>query len=275
MVSNKSSLVSVILPVFNGQEYLSVAIDSILSQTYDAFELIIIDDHSIDGTSKILQDYELLDKRITVIKNESNMKISYCLNEGIRHSQGKYLLRMDSDDWSYPERMEKQVKFMENNENIVVSGSNIQVCDENLNILNTRKYPLFDNEIRKKIFRYSPFAHPATIWKTDIVKKVNGYNESLHVAQDYDLYFRMGNHGLFGNINEDLIKLRTHHNSSSFKYSRKQEMNTLYIRLKAVFEYHYPISLDDKLYFFFQLASMFIIPPKYKFWLFNMVRKYL
>lgn len=269
----KNKLVSVVMPVFNAEKYLDVAINSILLQTFNNFEYIIIDDGSTDLSWEIIKKYAKKDKRIKVLRNKSNLRTTKTLNKGIKKAVGRYIVRMDADDWSYPYRIQKQYEFMEKHLEIGVSGGTIEICDEKLNVINKREYPITDKKIREKIFRYSPFAHPATIWKAEVLKKVGGYNENLPLSQDYELYFRIGKEAKFGNLNKILLKLRTHNDSSSIVKGKYQEQYTIYSRIKAFLELGYNMSFADKLYTFVQITSMVIIPPKMKFWLFNFLRR--
>lgn len=269
----KQILLSVIIPVYNAEKYLITCLDSIKSQTYKNYEVIIIDDASTDDSQGIMKKYAKTDKRFRVYINNLNLRITKTLNKGIKIAKGKYILRMDADDWCYPERFEKQFKYMEKHPDIGVSGGTIEVCDKNLNIINKRKYPLSDSEVRKIIFRYSPFAHPATIWNAKLMKKIGGYNPNIPLSQDYELYFRIGNISKFGNIKDTILKLRTHDDSSSIIRGKFQEQYAIYTRIKAFLEFGYNMSFFDKFYTFVQMISMVIIPPKLKFWLFNFIRK--
>ena len=264
---------SVLLPVYNGEKFLSESIESILNQTFKNFELLIVDDGSTDKSWEIVKSYEKLDKRITAIRNKKNLRISAALNKGLRIAKGKYIIRMDADDWSYPNRFEKQYRFMEEHSEIGVSGGAIEVCNDEFKIINRRDYPLSDNKVRKIIFRYSPFAHPATIWRKEAMKRAGGYNLNIPLSQDYDLYFRMGKISKFGNLRDVLLKLRTHDDSSSVVRGKFQEQYAIYSRIKAFLEYNYDMSFSDKLYTFIQMISMVVIPPKIKFWLFNFLRR--
>ncbi|EOH9579889.1 glycosyltransferase family 2 protein, partial [Campylobacter jejuni] len=123
-------LVSIVMPCYNRQEYIVDAIESILNQTYSNFEFIIIDDCSTDNTYEIVKKYAENDKRIIVLKNEKNQGIVYALNRGFSIAKGKYIARMDDDDISLPNRLEKQVEYMEANLNITVLGSFIEVFNE-------------------------------------------------------------------------------------------------------------------------------------------------
>lgn len=265
--------ISVLMPVYNGRKYLEQSIESILSQTFKKFEFIIVDDGSTDNSWKIIKKYAAIDKRIVTIRNKSNLRISAALNRGLGVAKGKYIARMDADDWSFPNRLQKQYNYMQKHPKVGVSGGSIEVCDNKLRVINERKYPLSDKAARKIIFRYSPFAHPTTIWNHQMIKKAGGYNRNIPLSQDYDLYFRIGKLSKFGNIKDVLLKLRTHDDSSSIVRGKFQEQYAIYSRIKAFLEYQYDMSFSDKLYTFVQMMSMVIIPPKMKFRLFNFLRR--
>src|SRR5438270_280343 len=110
--------ISVIMPAYNAQKYISQAIESILNQTFKDFELIIIDDASQDNTAKIIGDFARKDNRIIYLRNKENLKLSKALNLGIKKAQGKYIARMDADDISLPDRLDKQFSFMEKHQEI-------------------------------------------------------------------------------------------------------------------------------------------------------------
>lgn len=260
------------MPAYNAQLYLSLAIKSILAQTYKNFKFIIVDDASTDRTSKILQEFKVEDKRITVIRNKTNLGVTKSLNIGVAKAAGKYIVRMDADDWSYPDRFKLQVELMEKHPEVIVSGSYVEVCNSNLKVEYVRKYHLNDAAIRKHIFRYSPFAHPATIWRTNILKKER-YNEMLTTCQDYELYFRVGKFGKFMNLDKPLLKLRLHDRSMSVLQNDLQWKNTVLIRLHAVLMLGYQMSKVDKIYVFLQEVCTTLLPVKLRFILFNFIRR--
>lgn len=270
---SNNPLVSVVMPVYNSQAYVATAIESILSQTFTNFEFIIIDDCSGDESITIINRFT--DSRIILLKNEINLKTTKTLNRGIQAANGKYIVRMDSDDWSFPDRIEKQVSFMESNPDVVECGGKIIVCDKQLNQINVRSYPLTDSQIRSKIFYYNPFAHPATIWRKDAIIKAGYYDEKIPLTQDYDLTFRVGKLGKLANLEDALIKLRTHEKSSSQAKSRQQELITLQIRYKAATQYGYKMNLKQGVYLLLQWLSMLVIPQKVKFKLFNYIRRFI
>lgn len=265
-----SPKISVVMPVYNASLYLEVAIKSILSQTFSDFEFIIVDDASTDNTWSIIQKYAENDKRIHAVQNSRNLKISKSLNKGINLARGKYIARMDADDWSYPYRLQEQYDFMESNPELVLSGGEMTVCDNKLTPKGTRKYPLKNTEIRKSIFKYSPFSHPTTIYKSDIAKKINGYH--ITYAEDIEFYLRIGKHGSFGNIPIPLIKYRTHKDSLISTFVIKTELATLYYRYVALSKFNYTPSISDYVFNFIELITIPIIPPLIKIRLFEYFR---
>lgn len=264
--------ISVIMPVFNAAEYLPTAIESILNQTYTDFELIIIDDGSRDSSWEIIKRYSVLDKRIKAKRNSSNLGICRTLNDGLSLAVGEYIARMDSDDWSYPDRLGKQLNFMKGHPEVVICGSAIEVCDRDLKLINRRSYPPSDRKIRKRMLTINPFAHPATMYKRQAVLKAGGYNEKLFTVEDYDLYFRLGNWGKFANLADTLLKLRIRDDSISYTNVRRQTALNLYVRLKAAAEYGYAWRITDLVYFIAGLVGTIVIPARHKFKFWNAIR---
>lgn len=271
--SINTPFVTVIMPVYNCEQYISSSINSILDQSYANFEFIIVDDASTDRTTNLLSKIKKRDKRIILVKNKKNEGVTKSLNRAVKKAKGKYILRMDADDWSYPNRFQLQIELMEKNPGVVVSGSYIEICDSKLKTKNLRKYHLDDATIRKHIFRYSPFAHPATIWNADVVKK-ELYNETITVSQDYELYFRIGKMGKFMNLDKPLLKLRMHDGSISTGKSDLQWKTTVLIRFNAVLMQGYEMSRFDKLYNFLQEIAIGLLSTRMRFLLFNLLRKY-
>jgi GDP-L-fucose synthase len=265
--------VSIIMPAYNVEKYISSAIESILNQSYKNYEYLIIDDCSNDKTFEIIQEYANKDKRIKFIRNEKNLGIAGSLNKGIALSRGKFLARMDADDWSYEDRFEKQVNFLEQNPQIGVLGGAIEVMDESLsNILFKRDYFQEDSNLKDLIFRQSPFAHPCLIFRREVVAD-NIYNEKFSPTEDYDLYFRIGNDYKFANLKDIILKYRLSSTQASNLKAKRQQLLTLYIRLKALVEYGYKPKPSDVIYSFLQLMSILFLPQKLKIFLFNLIRK--
>jgi len=208
---SNNPIVSVIMPVYNGEKYLREAIQSILNQTFIDFEFIILNDGSTDKTEEIILAYD--DPRIHYIKNETNLQLVETLNKGIKFAKGKYVARMDADDISLPTRLEEQVKFMEDNPDIGISGSAAIVFGENIN---TSIWKLLKNNeaIKSELLFSSTFAHPSVIMNKKMILKYNLFydNNFLH-AEDFELWTRMAKVTKMANISKPLLKYRVVENS--------------------------------------------------------------
>ena len=264
--------VSVLMPALNAERYISSAIESILGQTFTDFELIVIDDGSTDRTGEIAGCFAKHDSRVSLVTFDQNRGIASALNEGIDVARGQYIARMDADDWSFPCRLERQIDFLDDNKDVDLCGSAIEVCDSDMNPINLRTYPRTDAEIRRRLFRYSPFAHPAIVYRTGAARAVGGYNTALSPADDYDFYLRLGTVGHFANLPDVLHRWRTSRMSSSQANGRRTERLTSYIQCKAAVEYGYKMAVGDVAYMALQYASSFVIPSRVKFWVFNHFR---
>ena len=268
----KTPLVSVIMPVYNSGAYVDQAIESLVNQTYENIEVIVVDDGSKDDTWKRLQAWGKKDARVKPFRNKQNLRIVKTLNFAISQAKGDYLARMDGDDERMPDSIEKQVAFLAANPEVAIVGGTTQVCDEHMKPINLRHYPETDAVIRQKMFRFSPFTHPTVMMRKSMLPKQPVYDEKFNWAEDYDLYFRLAQNGKLANLSDVLYKLRTHKESVSRTKARHQEKLTLFIRLKAVFEYGFTMRASDKFYFVAQLITMYLMPTSFRFWLFNKIR---
>ncbi len=270
MAKNHICKISVLMPAYNARKYISEAIESVLNQTFKDFEFIIIDDCSTDKTLEIIEDYAKKDSRIIALRNEVNLKMSHTLNKGLALAKGKYIARMDADDWCHPERLYKQFVFMENNPEIGISGGSMNICDENLNVKSLRKYNLTDREIKKNIFKYSPFCHPSIIIKKEVFDRVGRYDANFNPAEDYELYFRIGEFYKFGNLDDVLLRYRVVEKSMTTGFTKKMELKTIAIRNR--YSKKYNMSFFDRIYNFLHRVSVHLVPPKFKIMLFNFLR---
>ena len=161
--------ISVVMAVYNTKNFLSEAIESILSQTFSDFEFIIIDDGSTDGSYEILQEFSQKDRRIKLFKNEKNSGISYTRNQLLELANTDFIATQDSDDVSLPLRLEKSYHFLKNNQNYAVVSGNNQIINEKSEIIGVRKY---SENIAKNILKKSPISQPASMFRKSIFQKV-------------------------------------------------------------------------------------------------------
>ena len=214
--------ISVIMSVYNSEKYLVESIESILNQTFEDFEFIIINDGSTDGSLDIIKKYQKKDKRIILIDNKKNLGLIKSLNKGLEKSRGKYIARMDSDDISLHERFKKQINFLEHNESVFLIGTEGYNIDEFGNL--TTKARRLDNfsEIRKKLPKVDLFCHPSVMFRNE------GnifYREKAIYCEDYDLWLRPLSEGkVLVNLKKDLIRYRVSKYSVSMNKAAKQQL---------------------------------------------------
>ncbi|NTV51498.1 MAG: glycosyltransferase family 2 protein [Candidatus Firestonebacteria bacterium] len=267
--------VSVIMPVYNTADYLPAAIESILKQTYRAFELILVDDQSRDRSPEILQNYARRDKRIRLLRNETNLKLSRTLNRAIEAARGEYLVRMDSDDVSLPDRIAKQVAYLDAHPEVGVAGGAMDIIDGQDRLIGVRRYALTDGEIRARLFCYSPFSHPTIILRKAVLLQAGLYDPAYNPAEDYELYFRLGRLAKFGNLADTLLRYRVVPKSMTTGSTRAMEVKTLEIRRRAVKEFGYRMTFFDKIYGSLQQITMRLMPGVWRVWLFNTLRGWI
>ena len=181
-------LISIIMPVYNVEHFVSEAIDSILEQTYRNIEFIIVDDCSTDGTFEICQKYAKKDSRIKLFKNEKNSKIEYSLNRALENCTGKYIARMDGDDISECQRLEKMKNFLDNHLDIKLVGTSAITIDTHGEEIGKTVFLSDFEKIKQTCLLRTPVAH---IWMTykSIYNELNGYRK-LFATEDYDFILR-------------------------------------------------------------------------------------
>jgi len=260
--------VSVIMSVYNGERFLKQSIDSILIQSFRNFEFIIIDDGSIDNTKEILREYENKDKRIKIISNEKNVGLSKSLNKGLNLVCGDYIARMDSDDISLPNRLRKQVSFMDNNPEIGLLGTAYYEIDENDNIIGIKHFPCEDYKLRKTLIKYNPFFHASVMIRRKILEHIGKYDEVISKAQDYELWFRIAKVSKIANLDELLMKRRYTKDQISIKYENEQIKWAINIRKKVIKEKQY-----NAWNYFYLIRPYILLKTPYRFRYF--IRKYL
>tara|TARA_B100000676_G_scaffold289977_1_gene323041 strand:- start:2267 stop:3199 length:933 start_codon:yes stop_codon:yes gene_type:complete len=189
----KNPEISVVMSAYNSAGLIQRAIDSILGQTFDNFELIILDDGSTDGTADVVRANT--DKRIRLILLQ-HAGLPVALNHGISVSEAPLIARHDSDDFSHHIRLEKQLAEFSNNPNLDVVATWHHVVDEMGHFLGLKKTVLDDSSLKAMLARRNPFAHGTVMMKKAAVVNVGGYNERLFYSQDYDLWLRIAHAGL-------------------------------------------------------------------------------
>ncbi|MEI6057424.1 MAG: glycosyltransferase family 2 protein [bacterium] len=223
-------LISVIMPVHNGEKYLAEAIRSILAQTLKDFEFIIIDDCSTDHTAETIKSFK--DPRIIVIKNDRQSGVAASLNKGINAAKGKYVARMDADDISLLKRLETQVAYMEKHPTIGICGTWVKTFNTgDAEKHRLWKKPITDGEIKTLMFFTSSLIHPTVMFRRETLNTYNlRYDETYQSAQDYELWSRAIDYVQFANIPRVLLHYRIHANSITGTKSAAQQRNADTVR---------------------------------------------
>lgn len=214
--------VSVLMSVYNGDRYVSKALDSILGQTFGDFEFIIIDDGSTDQSRVILENAARIDNRIKLFR-QKNTGLVVALNRGLGYATGNYIARMDADDISRPDRLEKQVSFLDGNQAHAIVGSAYEVIDENGEIQASHQPPVNDWDIRWQMLYNNSFAHASVMLRREtLVLNELRYSEACAFAQDYELWSRLLEYAEGANMTERLIMYRVHSGQISFHQKARQ-----------------------------------------------------
>ena len=207
--------VSVLMSVHNGERYMQQSIRSILRQTFDDFEFVVVNDGSTDGSLEMLQRFVNEDARIRVLDQE-NTGLPTALNNGIAKCRGKYLARIDHDDFSMPDRLERQAAFLDEHPDVVAVGCWARMIDSDGRYLTTLKPPSDNQTIqRQALAGHTTMFHPAMMIRGDAVRKVGGYDERFTCTQDLDLLLRLGEVGELANMEAALIAYRLHAGGAS------------------------------------------------------------
>lgn len=226
--SKLSPKVSVIMPVYNVEKYLKRSIDSVLSQEFEDFEVIAINDGSTDSSSQILDSLAARDSRIKAI-HQRNQGLVATLNKAIAISNGKYIARMDSDDYSMPLRFERQVEMLDSNPELILVGGSFELIDEDDVYLQREALPFRSKDLKRRLLLRNPFAHGSTMFRREPVLTVGGYSDKVGPTEDLDLWIKLSDLGEFAAINGVSYRWRVNrYGISSTKNQEQQaQRNTL------------------------------------------------
>jgi glycosyltransferase involved in cell wall biosynthesis len=251
--------ISIIMPVYNSGDYLAKALDSIINQTYKNWKLICVDDGSTDNSNEILRNYSKSDDRIKVVTFKKNKGLTFALNKALTLADGNYIARMDSDDISLPERLEKQVKFLDQHPNVIAVGTQCELIDESGKVFGHKMFPTESKKLYNMMFQIMPMQHPTIMVRGDVYRRER--YEDQPTAEDVSLYFRLLRHGNLANLDEVLFQYRIRQNSNSLKNIKRTFLITFKTRLRAVSEWGYKPSVYSIMLNVFQLLVVTVLPP--------------
>lgn len=258
---------SVLMPVYNNASYLQEAVDSILSQTFQDFEFIIVDDGSTDGSSEILKDYSKKDKRIKLLRNNLNRGIVYSLNKGLSECTGKFIARMDSDDISLPFRFSKQLEIMRSDENIILLSAATTHIDEKGKEMGI----IMGDKPLKSILYANPIRHPTVVMRRDILlKHCKVYKETYKYAEDYYLWLEMSKLGKIYIMSDVVLQYRTSSTATHSLHLRQMLISSIQLKIMAMLYLSIRPTAMDLVKLFFECLAC-LLPRKNLFWLYKKI----
>lgn len=213
--------VSVLLSVYNGQNHLKQCIESVLNQSYQEFEFIIIDDNSNDNSAQIIKSYQ--DDRIFFVQNDENIGLTKSLNKALSLAKGKYIARIDHDDIYLKNKLQKQIDFVTKNPQCKILFTDVIKIDEFGNELPCYSRIKTPEDIYYHMHFINPVIHPTVMIEKSVIISVGGYDEDFKFAQDYELWSRLLYQYKFFKLNEPLLKYRVNSKQISKNYLEKQK----------------------------------------------------
>ena len=214
--------ISVIMSVYNGEDYLEEAIQSVMAQTFSAWELIVINDCSTDKTPEILQRLAENDARIKVHTNETNLRLPTSLNKAISFAQGKYIARMDADDICLPNRLEAQYAFMEQNPSVALSSCRFMTLKNGVVASGGCGGRCDDASIRALLLVTNPILHPGVIAKAEVMRAL-GYDTTLTCTEDLELWTRFAMQGYKMQIQPQYLMLYRLHDKQITETTKERQ----------------------------------------------------
>ena len=213
--------VTVLMAVYNGEKHLREAIDSVLGQTFNNFEFLIVDDASTDGTAEILRS--LSDSRIRIIRNNENMGLPKSLNRGLELARGEYIARIDADDIAIPTRIERQAQHLDEHLEVGLVVSGVKVINERGDVVYISECHASSEAIHYNLLFYNCIFHSSAMFRASTVSALGGYDEGFPRASDYDLWSRINTVSRIDCISAPLTAWRDSAGNMSTVFKREQD----------------------------------------------------
>lgn len=248
------NLVSILLPVFNADRYLADTLASIMNQTYPHYEVIMVDDCSTDNSRKIMEAQAAIDHRFHCFYNSENLGLASTLNIAASKSSGSIFARIDADDLMVPSRIEVQLALFAN-ASIGLAGAAYQVIDRDGKVAYTVRNDFRDwDELQAQLLFYNPFAHSSLMFRRCLFDQIEGYDESLVAACDYDFLAKASLVTEFAYSSKALVAYRRHEENMTARLSDKQRATGDAVR-KRLLEHHGFVVDNQQLNLHQQIAS--------------------
>lgn len=231
-----SPLVSVVIPVYNGERFLPDALDSIAAQTLQEFECIVVDDASTDGTARIVAEYASRDARFRGMRHDRNHGASAAYNTGIRAARAPLVAILDHDDVATPDRLARQAAFLAANPDFAAVGGALDIVDVKLESMRSKQMPTNPGLVSWSMLFFFSMAHPSIMMRVSAWEAVGGYSTSITAAHDYDLLVRMSRQFPIANLAETVLKYRWWGGNMTSRRSEVQDAEAASIVQQHIFE---------------------------------------
>jgi len=258
--SSSDPLVSVVMPVYDGERFLAEAIESVLDQSYQRLELVLVDDGSRDRSWEIACEYARGDARVRPFRNERNLGIVATRNRAFGEAapDSRYFAVMDCDDVCMPDRVERQVVFLQAHPEHAIVGGNTLIIDEHGHRVGVRRYPSTHEDIARVITRYNPIAQPTVMIRRSALDAVGMYSERFPRCQDYDLWLRMAARFKVANLDAYTLKYRL--SATQGKRTQLRATLKLTIALQRQWLFHAPFFRPANVAFWAAEHALLLLP---------------
>jgi glycosyltransferase involved in cell wall biosynthesis len=234
-------LVSILLCTYNRASFIAQAIESVLTQTFRDWELLILDDASADNTQAVVAQYTNHDPRIHYFQNEKNLGIAANRNQGLALAQGQYLAVLDSDDvWLDQDKLKKQIEFLETHPDHALVGTWLNLIDATGQSVGTLRFETSNTSIHHRLLRSNQFGHSSVLYRLALAREVGGYTPALEIGEDYDLWLKLGRSYKLTNLPEYATAYRVHSES----ITKRKKLTGWWNHLKLICKYKkdYPLT---------------------------------
>jgi glycosyltransferase involved in cell wall biosynthesis len=223
-------LVSVVMPVFNGGRFIEEALNSLYRQSFEDFEIVLIDDGSQDNTRELIHKHAHLDSRVRIVLQQHAGIVS-ALNRGCSIATGYYIARLDADDVAKPWRFQRQVAFLNQHRDVVLVGGGIECIDDIGKVLFKMNWPTLNDGLEDYMQIDCHISHTTVMFRKRVFEEIGGYRELFPDAEDYDLFMRLGDRYKIDNLPEIIGQYRIHQRQISAENAMQQVLSGISIRL--------------------------------------------
>jgi len=265
-------LVSVVIPVFNGSDYLEETVRSVQASDFRNFEILLINDGSADKSKQICHSLEKKYANITFYSFQLNRGLGRVLNFALQKAKGTYICRINQDDTMFSHRMKTQVDYLSHHPKVVAVGSHTKLFRNNSPKYEIVQYLAEDEQIKKVWLFLSPFADPSVMYRKEVALKVGGYDQAFWPADDSQLWYKMGLVGRLANIQKPLVNVRFHDQAASVKHFRILTYKTLKMHL-WIHKYVQKAPIPIMLFWFGQFCAGYLFTANQNWAMYRVMKK--